>query len=522
MSGARGVALMTGAALVLTGLSLLGAGMTTASRTVENATTTAAVLVMVGDALVVAGFVFVWFSLRAAALAGLIALGVASLPVGVGLTLASPMIRQLDSPDLASERAANVALGGGVIFLLLGALFLLLAWLLSFQPGARGGLAGVGRFVGVGYGVLLFFSGLSSALVLPFSALAAEGSDLTALQVSVARASVAFALLVPGTLLILHGVSAAMGEDTTPSWVPPALAMALPFGLVLAAGTAATDVAAAMAPLHLLAAALPAAALLGLAAHGGLGWRTEGAWPTWRQVWLAVAFGMGVATAIASVIEVLAIGGVLTGFLSYHQAFQGLATLDEVGDVFRHFARYLSDREEMALALLLLSGVVPVVEEGAKGLGVRLLMTGATTRASVFAIGVAVGSSFGVAEALGYGYSAFEEGGDPWWATMLLRGGATSMHALATGLVGLGWYQAILRGKPGAGVLLYLAAVSIHGTWNGLIALVGTRFVVTWEGLKNAELERGLYALTAAMAVAALSALVVFCRRLRERPEGPA
>jgi len=255
---------------------------------------------------------------------------------------------------------------------------------------------------------------------------------------------------------------------------------------------------------------------VGLAAHGGLGWRSEGAWPTWRQVGLAVAFGMGVATAAAGLLEGLAFEGVIVGFLSFHNAFEGVATSEGVRQVIEDFGTYVSDREEMAAALLLLSGIGPLVEETAKGLGVRVLMTRGSSRASVFAIGVAVGGGFGTVEALGYGLSAFQEGGASWWAMMLLRGGATSMHALATGLVGLGWYQATIRRSLAPGVVLYLVAVLIHAVWNGLIALVGTRFVVTWEGVTNMQLERSLYALVAAMAVGALATLLVISRRLRE------
>jgi hypothetical protein len=55
---------------------------------------------------------------------------------------------------------------------------------------------------------------------------------------------------------------------------------------------------------------------------------------------------------------------------------------------------------------------------------------------------------------------------EDWWSTAALRFGTILMHALASGLVGLGWYYALRRHQRGRLLGLGLAAVALHGLWN--------------------------------------------------------
>jgi cytochrome c oxidase subunit IV len=83
--------------------------------------------------------------------------------------------------------------------------------------------------------------------------------------------------------------------------------------------------------------------------------------------------------------------------------------------------------------------------------------------------------------------------------------------------VGLGWYQVLVMRRPLTGFLHYALAVALHGLWNGLIVLVGSRLVIPWEGLSDSDLVLVVYAIMAPVALLVLAALFVASRRLRER-----
>ncbi len=50
---------------------------------------------------------------------------------------------------------------------------------------------------------------------------------------------------------------------------------------------------------------------------------------------------------------------------------------------------------------------------------------------------------------------------------MLFRWGATLMYALASGLMGLGWYGFLAQGQPWRLLGAYGASVGVHALWNG-------------------------------------------------------
>jgi RsiW-degrading membrane proteinase PrsW (M82 family) len=165
--------------------------------------------------------------------------------------------------------------------------------------------------------------------------------------------------------------------------------------------------------------------------------------------------------------------------------------------------------------------VPPLVEEAFKGLGVRLALSPQSSRTTAFVLGVVAGTSFGTVEALLYGLGGLGSAEIDWWSLMLMRAGSTTAHALASGLVGLGWYQALAMGRPLRGFLYYGAAVLLHGLWNGLIVLVGSRLVIPWEGLSDSDLALVVYAVMAPVALLFLGALFVISHRLREPEPAP-
>jgi hypothetical protein len=76
----------------------------------------------------------------------------------------------------------------------------------------------------------------------------------------------------------------------------------------------------------------------------------------------------------------------------------------------------------------------------------------------------------------GAGYGLFESlslanGGDGWAFLVIARSGTTLLHIFTAGLVGWGLALAFSKGKYLNLALAYLAAVTLHGLWNGLSIL---------------------------------------------------
>jgi RsiW-degrading membrane proteinase PrsW (M82 family) len=517
---ARVAAGVCGALLLATGLSLAGLAVATAASSEEDALATAGALSLAGELTALLGLVLLWLGQRTVALVALIVLGLAFVPVGIGLLAAAPLLRQIDNPDVDPDRAAAAVLIAGAAFLVLGLALLTLGWLWSRRDHPRRVLSRVVLWIGTGYGALLLLGGQMTAFLVFFSRPMAQDSEVTTLEMAVTLAASAFLMVVPGAALTYHGVSELMGEASGASWLPPALLPVPVFALAVAAGglvmAMEEPVGAAMPLLHLLAAVLPGAALVGLAARGGLGWREPGCRPTWRQVFLAMGCTMVLVTMLSLLAELLLDGGILVAFLASKEAFEGAATFDDVADVLREFEVFLNNREELALALLTVAVVPPLVEEAAKGLGVRVLISPQSSKTTAFVLGVVVGASFGTVEALLYGLGGLNDADTGWWSLMLMRAGSTTSHALASGVVGLGWYYVLAAGRPLTGSLYYAMAVALHGLWNALIVLVGSRLVIPWEGLSDSDLVLVVYAVMAPVALVFLAALFIASRRLRE------
>jgi len=121
------------------------------------------------------------------------------------------------------------------------------------------------------------------------------------------------------------------------------------------------------------------------------------------------------------------------------------------------------------ILLLIVTGVIvvaPLIEELLKALGVLFLSYRRPTRAQAFTWGIACGAGFAVVESLFNGIAFPSD----WGTTMLLRVGATLIHCLGSGLMGMGWYHLLAARQIRYWVGAYLASVGLHSLWN-LVAL---------------------------------------------------
>jgi RsiW-degrading membrane proteinase PrsW (M82 family) len=108
------------------------------------------------------------------------------------------------------------------------------------------------------------------------------------------------------------------------------------------------------------------------------------------------------------------------------------------------------------------------MEELIKVLGVVAMAYRRPDQGQAFAWGIAAGAGFALAEGLLGGVipaGAWPEG-------VLLRVGASLLHATATGMVALGWFESAARRRVWAFPLAYFAAVGLHGWWNALAVAI--------------------------------------------------
>ena len=319
-------------------------------------------------------------------------------------------------------------------------------------------------------GALLLATGAGCAtlyVLLPFFY---QGPDL--LTTSLTVASVAAIGLTLGFGLTYQVRSFLRGRVSTTFHPPSPRRWVTVFLVCLLVGQLMTSLlphtrvtALVFPPVHVLAAASPALAVLAF-----VGLRTRAG--SWRTVVAEVSHGAVLAPAAALVAELVVILAVVI-VISIVVALTpgGLESLMDLAASLQDPA-WLENPDNLAQLVLsptALTGIVvvfvimaPLIEEFFKGLGVLLLGFRLRGQTQALLWGVACGAGFAVGESLFNGSIAL----DGWGAVMLLRAGASLMHCVASGFMGLGWHQALVDRRPWRLLAAYGASTLIHALWN--------------------------------------------------------
>ena len=112
---------------------------------------------------------------------------------------------------------------------------------------------------------------------------------------------------------------------------------------------------------------------------------------------------------------------------------------------------------------LYFSLLIPLVEELLKPLAVYFLLSRKLQPWEGFVIGATAGAGYALFENLTIG-----AGADTWTFVMISRLGTAAIHILTTGLVGWGLASARTEKKFVRLIGSFIAAVTLHGVWNGL------------------------------------------------------
>jgi RsiW-degrading membrane proteinase PrsW (M82 family) len=430
------------------------------------------------------------------------------------LTVA-PVLRQMNSEELAEYQVFSAVLGFGALALGCGIVLALACLRWATRRHALRALARWSRLLGTAYGVMLGLSGLGAALSL---LIAGEGGGNTSvIEYTIWLTAMVFWGLAPGVILTYHGISSSVGEGSSAFHVPPASWMIVGWVPTLALGwwimRRDVPLAAPMPLLDVAAVALPAVALVSMAWRGSPLRGKPGRGQSWRHVTLAAAISMTVGVQVAIYVESL---GSFTGvvlMLVHNGAFANVRDSDGFFRTLGDSNVILSRNEQFFANLITASVCAPLIEEFGKGLGVRFLLRRDTTRSQAFVLGAAAGAGFAVLETLLYAVpNPGVSGPGEWGPTMLIRAGG--LHILNTAVIGLAWWYAVNGHRPRRAWLLFGLAVFNHAAWNTFATVLDAR-ILGLDTLSNRTLEIAAYSVLGAVSVCYITAIPAIARRLR-------
>jgi RsiW-degrading membrane proteinase PrsW (M82 family) len=207
-------------------------------------------------------------------------------------------------------------------------------------------------------------------------------------------------------------------------------------------------------PLVVLSAAMPALTVLSFTT-----WRLRN--PTSRRhVWMSFIYGSTLAILIALILNTL--GEVFVVIFELSLEPRSTSSGNPI-------APSSPDNIQIIGALLLLSVLAPLVEEGVKPLGVVLCIRRIRSPGGAFLMGLAAGCGFAIFESVSI---YIGQGQADWIAVAIERIGSSLLHGVGAGMAALGWYYLIngkgvhLRWWRGFGCIAY--ALFQHGLFNGL------------------------------------------------------
>jgi hypothetical protein len=380
------------------------------------------------------------------------------------------------------------------------------------------------------YGLLAAGFSILMALALILLRMAGNRDDMPALMAATVIASIIAVGCGIGLPLALAGWRSLQGRASPRLVLPSIWLVCLLFVACLGLGTVVIHIRAAsillLPPLHVITSALPALILLAAVLPS---LQSGGAGLTRRSFVALFAYGSLLSTVVAITLEgIAATVAMAMAFAALSVLPGGQTSLVRLVDMLQSPA-LLSSPERLldvlvtpALVLgigLLVAVATPLIEETVKSLGAWTegALLGRLRRSQAFALGIIAGCGFSFVEALFYGGAGLPHA---WASLVLTRSATTVIHATATGLVALGWYE-VWRGKPWRSIGYLAAGIGLHGIWNGAAGLSAVAGLQLFgENAAAQGLEIGLAALAGLMLVVtfvtAIAALAAFTLRLRQ------
>lgn len=384
-----------------------------------------------------------------------------------------PAAKDIEADRAPAQRERESTMNGIRIAVLIGALLLLAVGL------ATGAL---------GIVVSLFAPGTERVMGIAFSA-------------SILVLSGGF-----GLPLAWHAWQAAQGQGSAPFRPARTWALVVMFGLVLAAGGALLALDAptlTFTPFYIIGVVLPPLIVVALVGQSLTGLTR------WRDMILQLSSGALIATSLAFMAEIVAILGLAsTSLLALALRPGGPALIEALTERLQAAGPVATMDESVLLAaaaspvviaavIVVMAGLVPLIEEAVKTIGVGLLAYRRPRLAETTLWGLAGGAGFALAE----GLLNSAAGVDAWLVAAVSRAGTALLHCFTGVVIGIAWYHLLSGRQWGRFLGLYAGAVAAHGMWNA--AAVGLAFLSLQspDGAEVVGVGGAMVILAAAMAI---------------------
>lgn len=226
-------------------------------------------------------------------------------------------------------------------------------------------------------------------------------------------------------------------------------------------------------PFELLAIGLPVWWIFELACHGLSTGSPQRGWGIFN-------FGIFITTPMLMALEIVVLIGLVAVFAIW--ASQNGTVLQSLQNLSEQITRargnpeailpivlpYLQNPVTIFGILALIAGLMPMIEELFKPLGLWVYAGNPLTPAQGFVGGAVSGAAFALVESLLYLSTPLGEG---WAALAIGRAGTCLLHITASALVGRAMAEAWSKGAYLRLGATYLLAVALHGLWNSLSIL---------------------------------------------------
>ena len=184
--------------------------------------------------------------------------------------------------------------------------------------------------------------------------------------------------------------------------------------------------------------------------------------------------------------EIVAVAAVLIGAgVVIGVSPGGLESLEEWSQRFSdplalQGGEFLLEPGVLAILLALSAGVIPIIEETGKALGMGMLaLVRRPTRAQAIAWGLVTGAVFGVLEASFTQYPNTQTGA----MLAVLRAGALLMHCCTATMTAVGLYEWVSQRRPRWFFVSLGLSIGLHAAWNAVavafapLSAAGSRWV---------------------------------------------
>ena len=199
------------------------------------------------------------------------------------------------------------------------------------------------------------------------------------------------------------------------------------------------------------------------------------------QTWGAISIGTTLTPLTSMVLEVLLIfllvivaiiflstqPGFLNQFSQLSQQFNSMPDMQQTQQMLEGA---IKSPVILILVLLFVSGLVPIIEELAKPLGLFIFAGKRITPGQGFVLGMICGAAFGFIESMLLLSTSMQEG---LYQLILVRVATGLLHTTTAGLTGWGFAFAVSQKKTKQMILSFLAAIGLHGLWNAFGVMVG-------------------------------------------------